>query len=352
MKINLSNILAVVFLTLSLSIVGFQIYSGTGTARYSKLSILSNDAIYQIGQDRSTSSLHPILAKLRHNRPVYFVTESFSYYLSYFSPKFLYQSQGAQYQFAIPGKNMFTLPVTILSLIGGIWLLLSQRHSGLSRIFLFSWLLASPVAAALTADPPQALRPTPMIPVVIIFAGLGITWVASLFKKYRWAKLAVSGILILSCLVGYVGYLNEYYSQYPVKYSWSWQYGYEQVIDYVSSNQDNYNQVIFTKYYGEPHIFFAFFTNTNPQVLQPGGDSLRFQKTNWFWTDKIKNTYFVNDWQIPEVLGDTLPLESGGEVPTKNSLLVVSPESLPTNAKILKTINFLDNTPAFYIITP
>ena len=350
LKISLLNTLAVVFLTLSLSLVGFQIYSGTGTARYSKLSILSDNAVYQLGESRLNSPLPPLLAKLRHNRPVYFLTQFTKYYVSYFSPGFIYQTQGSQYQFAIPGKNMFTLPISLLSLIGGAYLVFKKKSK--STYFLFFWLLVSPVAAALTADPPQALRPTPMIPVIIIFASLGISWVVSLFKNYRWAKSTVSAILILSCLFGYIRYLNEYYSQYPVKYSWSWQYGYEQVIDYVSSHQDNYNQVIFTKYYGEPHIFFAFFTKTDPQVLQPGGDSLRFQKTNWFWTDRIKNTYFVNDWQIPKVLGDTLPLESGGEVSTKNSLLVVSPKSLPTNVKILKTINFLDSTPAFYIITP
>jgi 4-amino-4-deoxy-L-arabinose transferase-like glycosyltransferase len=349
-KLNLTTALSVIILTASVFLVASQVFSGTGTARYSKLAILSNDAVYQIGQDRSTSPLSPTLARLRHNRPVYFLGQFARYYGSYFSPGFTYQVQGAQYQFAIPGKNLFTLPVDLLSIVGGIYLILKLRSK--STQFLFSWLLLSPVAASLTADPPQALRPNPMIPVIIIFASIGIYWIVSLFKKYRWAQKAVLVSLIFSCLVGYIRYLNSYHETYPKTYSWSWQYGYQQVVEYIEEKQDSYDRVIFTKYYGEPHIFYAFFAKVNPKVLQPGGDSIRFQQTDWFWTDKIGNVYFVNDWQVPKVLGDSMALESGQEVNFKNSLLIVSPQSLPSNVTILKTINFLDGSPAFIIATP
>ncbi len=349
-KLNLTHILPSLILFLSIFLVGYQIYSGTGTARYSKLAILSDNAVYQLGESRLNSPLPPVLAKLRHNRPVYFLTESFKNYLSYFSPQFIYQVQGAQSQFAIPGKNLFTLPVNILSLLGATYLIFKNRSK--STYFLLSWLIVSPVAAALTASPPQALRPNPLIPVTIILASLGFFLILKLFKKYNWAKVAVSASLILSCLVGYIRYLDTYYSTYQENYSTSWQYGYQEAIEYIEETRQDYDRVIFTKYYGEPHIFYAFFTSLNPQVLQSDQTSLRFNQSDWFWTDRIENTYFVNDWEIPKALGDTLPLESGGEVPLKNSLLVVSPKSLPTNVKILKTINFLDSTPAFYIITP
>ena len=358
-RFKATHLIPIAILGLSLSMVVYQVFSGVGTARYSKLAILSDSAVYQLGQARSNSPLPPVLAKLRYNRPLYFVTKVTNYYLSYFSPKFIYQSQGAQYQFSIPGKNLFTLPVTILALIGGIWLLLSPRHSarvplsgGLSRIFLFSWLLLSPVAAALTADPPQALRPNPMIPVVIIFASIGTYWIINLFKKHHWAQKAVLASIIFSCLLGYIRYLNSYHGTYPKTYSWSWQYGYQQAIEYVEKNSQNYNNVIFTKHYGEPHIFYAFFTKLNPLVIQPGGNNIRFEQSDWFWTDKINNIYFVNDWEIPRIIEDTMPLESGGEVSFKNSLLIVSPQSLPQNVTILKTINFLDGSPAFIIAIP
>ena len=350
LKLNLTHVISGLILSLSLFLVGYQVFSGTGTARYSKLSIITPNTTYQIGQNRLTSNLPSAVARLIHNRPTYFLGQFTKNYLSYFSPGFIYQAQGAQSQFAIPGKNLFTLPVTVLSLIGGVHLILKKRSS--STYFLFSWLLLSPVAASLTASPPQALRPNPMIPVIIIFASFGILYVSSLFKKRHWAQTAVLISLILSCLLGYIRYLNSYYSSYQESYSRSWQYGYQQVIDYVSKHQNNYDRVIFTKYYGEPHIFYAFFTQLDPKTLQLDKDSLRFAQSDWFWTDRIKNTYFVNDWDIPKTLAETIPLESGAEVPTKNSLLVVSPQSLPSNATILKTINFLDGTPAFIIVTP
>ena len=346
-KFDLVRTISVAIITLFFSIVAYQVFSGSGTARYSKISILSDSAVYQLGLSRADSSLPPLLAKLRFNRPIYFLSEFAKYYLSYFSPNFIYQSQGAQYQFAVPGKNLFTLPVSILSLIGGLYLLLKERSK--STYLLFSWLLLSPVGAALTADPPQAIRPNPMIPAVIILASIGFYWVVSLFKKRRWAQVAISVSLILSCLLGYIRYLDSYYQEYQTKYAWSWQYGHEETLEYIEENKDDYDRVIFTKYYGEPHIFYAFFTNLDPKNLQPGGDNIRFKKTDWFWTDRVNTTYFVNDWEIPKLLEDTLPLESGGQVALEDSLLVFSPQSLPQNVKILKTISFQNDLPVFYI---
>jgi 4-amino-4-deoxy-L-arabinose transferase-like glycosyltransferase len=349
LKAKLPYILSCLIGLLSLSLMVYQVYSGTGTARYSKLSILSDSAVYQIGQARSESNLSPVLAKIKHNRPLYFTKEFTKNYLSYFSPRFFYQIQGVQKQFAIPGKNLFTLPITILYLIGLVSLLLKKKTK--TKLFLFSWLLLSPVAAALTADPPQALRPNPLIPVIIIFASLGFVFLVDLFKKRHWAKTAVTISLILSCLVGYVRYLNSYYGSYRTSYSSSWQYGYQEVMDFVDKEKESYDRIIFTKRYGEPHIFYAFFTQISPQVMYSKDETIRFKQSDWYWTDRIKDTYFVNDWDIPEILTDTLPLESGGEVEVKNSLLVVSPQSLPKNVRVLKTISFLDGQPAFYIVS-
>jgi len=84
-------------------------------------------------------------------------------------------------------------------------------------------------------------------------------------------------------------------------------------------------------------------------MLQPGPDNIRFEQSDWFWTDKIDNVYFVNDWQIPSTPISTLTLESGSTISAQRSLLVTSPDHLPVNAHVIETINFLDDTPAFII---
>lgn len=329
---------AIALLLCFFGVVVYQVFSGEGTARYGKLEILSESAIFQIGTQRTQSKLPPIIAKAIYNRPVYFATTFIKNYLGYFTPQFISQSKGAQTQFAIPDQNLFGWSILVLAIIG----LVFSRNS-----LVLSWLFLSPVAAALTADPPQALRPNPMIPAIILLAAFGLYFLASKLSP-KLSFIFVSLVLILVSTNFYL-YCQNYFFSYQVTYSQSWQYGYSQVVSYINQYGSSYKNIFITKRYGEPHIFYAFYSRLNPQLLQPGSDNIRFEKSAWYWTDKIGNVYFVNDWQIPTAKTDSLTLESGGQLSTQNSLLITSPNHLPSNAKVLKTVNFLDGTPAFII---
>lgn len=346
-KIKLTrSLLAPIFiLAFFAAIVAYQIFSGAGTARYSKLNIITESTAYTLGQKRIESGLPPLIAKFVFNRPVYFVQTFINNYFEYFTPAFFNQSRGAQSQFAIPGANLLGFPVMLLFLIGLFYLL--KNPSEKPHLFLLAWFFLSPIASALTVDPPQALRPNPMIPSIIIIAGLGFLFVlnhlSSSIKKF------VTIIVVVLIALNFSLYVNNYLTLYPKVYSESWMYGYREVFEYLNT-QKNFNKIFISKRYGEPHIFYAFFNKLYPRKLQPGSDSIRYEKSDWFWTDKIDEVYFINDWQIPATKLSTLPLESGGEVPTTKSLLVASPDHVPAGANVLKTINFLDGSTAFKII--
>jgi len=333
----LNDILGATILLLSASLVLFQVYLGVGTARYDKLKILSDAAVFQIGEKRQLSNLSPIVARLVYNRPLYFAETFTKNYFNYFSPQFFFQSKGAQSQFAIPSQNMLTLPIFLFAIIG---LFLSLREfKSANYQFLVLWLLLSPVAAALTLDPPQALRPNPMIPALIILASIAIS---RLSKKISWLAL-------LLALISSSFYLINYWTTYRVRYSSSWQYGYSLPMDFIRFYKGDYSKFFVTKRLGEPHIFYSFYNKLDPRLVQPGSGSIRFEKSDWFWTDKIDNVYFVNDWDIPSTIVDSLELESGTVIPTKNSILITSSDHVPVNASVIETIYFLDETPAFII---
>ncbi len=332
-----NDMLGVTILILSFSLVAFQIFSGEATARYSKLQILSESTVFQIGEARTNSNLPFILSKFVYNRPVYFLKIFTKNYLNYFSPQFFLQSSGSQSQFAIPQKSLLTTPVFLLCLYGLYLALREAKNRNMQ--FLLAWLFLSPVASALTIDPPQALRPNPMIPALIILASMALLQLPKLLKYF--ALLFITLIFLL--------YLQSYFGEYKLSYSQSWQYGYPQVINFVNQHASEYSKIFVTKRSGEPHIFYAFYSQLDPTKLQPGAGNLRFKKSDWFWTDKIDNVYFVNDWDIPTTTTDNLKLESGEVVPTKNSLLVTSPDHIPVNAHIIETINYLDGIPAFII---
>lgn len=343
-KLNKSAIFSCILIGLFALVVAYQLFSGSGTARYSKLNIITESTAYTLGQKRVESQLPPLIAKLVFNRPLYFVQTVVGNYFNYFSPTFFNQSWGAQSQFAIPGVNIVGLPVLILFLLGLLYFI--RRPGEKSLQFIFAWLLLAPFAASLTVDPPQALRPNPMIPAIVLFAGLGA--VLLMEKLSDILKTIVSLIIVLSILLNFSLYLNNYFVLYPKTYSESWQYGYQELYQYLS-NQKDYHKFFVTKRYGEPHIFYAFYNKLNPTVLQDTSRSKRFYQSEWYWTDKIDNYYFVNEFDIPITKIESLTLESGEVVPTKDSLLVTTSGHVPVNANVLKTINFLDGSTAFII---
>jgi len=342
-KININTIISVIIFFASVFLVGNQMLSGEGTARYKKLKILSPNVVFQIGEWRSNSKLPQPLSKILFNRPVYFVKAVAVNYLNYFTPNFIFQQKGAQTQFAIPGRNLFSWPIFLLALVGIGYCFVYIKEKPFQ--LLLAWLLFSPLAASLTADPPQAIRPNPMIPAVICLAVLGLYFIVSKFKKY---SLHLNLLFVIATAVSFGFYVRDYYTSYARDYSSSWQYGYEQVFQYIKENQGKYQNIFITKKYGEPHIFYAYFNKLNPSLLQPGNNNIRFQQSDWYWTDKIDNVYFVNDWDIPSTDVYSLKLESGSVISTANSLIISSDHS-PLNANKLETIKFLNGDTAFTI---
>lgn len=341
---KLTTLIATIFLSLSVILVGFEVLTGVGTARYDKLKILSPSVVFQIGQKRTLSTLPKPLPTLLYNRPLYFVKNIFVNYLEYFSPKFILQQKGSHSQFAIPNHNLFTWPILILAIFGIGYCVLHLKEKGSQ--FLLAWLFLSPLAASLTTDPPQAIRPNPMIPAIVCLSVLGFFYLTNKYSKF---VLHLCLLFIGAIIISFGLYQKDYYTTYAKEYSASWQYGYEQVFQYIKENQNKYQNIFITKKYGEPHIFYAFFNKINPALVQPGDNNIRFNQSDWFWTDKIANVYFVNDWDIPDTDVYQLKLESGSTISTTNGLLISS-DHAPKNANVQKTIFFLDGKTAFTII--
>ena len=150
-------------------------------------------------------------------------------------------------------------------------------------------------------------------------------------------------------------YLNNYFSGYRNNYSWSWQYGYKEAIQYTKKHYQEYDKIIMTKKYGEPHEFVLFYNAWSPESYQSDPNLVRFAQSEWFWIDAFDKYYFVNDWQVDEEgLGNyTFELESEELVQCTpkmfDCLLITSPDNVPEGWKLLNTITFLDGQTVFEI---
>lgn len=342
-KTNLVTLASATTISIFIVLFAIQTIRGEGVARYNKVKILSESAVFQIGERRVNSKLPGILPKLIFNRPAYFVETLAQNYFEYYMPSFFTQTNGPQWQFSIPNVNMVTLPLMVLFYTGTALLVFKIKDNPDGQ-FILTWLVLAPIPASLTADPPQAIRPLFMIPAIVIISAFALWKISEIKKTYTY-------ISILLIILSFVIYLYQYFNIYPKIYSESWQYGTKEAVEYAKQNETKYDKIFFTKKYGEPHIFYLFFNKITPDILQDANQTIRFYQSEWYWIDKIGKYYFLNEKDIPETSVENFTLESKEVIMSKNSLLITSPDHVPQNSKTLKTIYFLDGKVAYIIVS-
>jgi 4-amino-4-deoxy-L-arabinose transferase-like glycosyltransferase len=345
-KIFIASFLILAFFFIPMFI---QLSQPIGQARYGKVSIIDEGAIAAINQARGSSKLTPILNRLINNKVTYFTEHFVINWTSHYSGDFLFFKGGTDYQFSVPGRGIIYFIDTIPMIVGLFYLVLRRSKSG---NLLIAWFLLSPIPSAITNEAPQVLRAIVMLPIPMIITAIGMGVIADWLKKRFGLSQVITFTLYVIIIFGFLeNYLTAYFTEYRTNYSWSWQYGYQQVVNYAKTNYFNYDKIIVTKAYGEPHEFFLFFWPWNPNQYRSDPNLIRFFQSDWYWVDRFDKFYFVNDWQIPH--GKAIfVLESKKEtVDCTNAalrcLLITSPGNYPSGWKKLDTINFLDGSPAF-----
>lgn len=352
---------ALLILVLFLKPMFVQLTSSEGQARHGKVAILDSGAIEEINQARNTSSLSPFLSRVAHNKATKFASEFARNWTKHYSGDYLFFEGGSHFQFSIPGRGLiYYLNAPFLLL--GVFLLLKERSR--RSLLILGWFFFGSIPSAITAEAPHVLRSITMLPAPMIITAYGlvkfITFLENKYLKIGNWKLKISSrtisVIYLAILgLFLVNYLSMYFGKYREEYSWSWQYGYEQVVDYAKENYELYDKIVITKKYGEPHEFFLFFWPWEPSDYINDPELIRFGQSDWFWVDRFDKFYFVNDWQINEEgTGNYMfNLESGGVVDclrgVYNCLLVTSPGNVPDwwVQEHNGTVNFLSGSPAF-----
>src|SRR3989344_2018687 len=316
------------------------------SARYKWTTILDEGAINRINELRGISLFPTSVTLVSYNKVTYFIPEFIKNYISHFSPGFLLFEGGSNYQFSVPGNGLIYPLMVIFIILGVINLVRKKIKLGFIMVL---WLLIGILPAAITRDSPHALRSIMIIPPLIILATLGISYLYDgvPFRSYSliyWIRSntkVLSALLIGILLINLFSFWQNYSSDYLRKYSWSWQYGYKRVIDFISKEANDYETIYFTKKYGEPHEFLLFYLAFDPAKYRSDPNLKRYGKSDWFWVDSFDKFVFLNDWEVVEKLN--------AQKSTGKSLLVTSPGNSP-GGQVIKTIDFLDGKRAFDII--
>lgn len=339
-------------LTLSVIIFGLlmlpltpYLISGERSARYKLVSITDEAGLIpRINENRGNSKLPHPLPRIVHNKVTYLSFYFVKNYLAHFTPQFLFISGAPHKQHHVQNMGelyLFQAPFLLLGLLE----LFRLKHK--FKNLLLSWVLLAHIPVAITGDSiPHALRTLIANPFYQLICAFGFYnfWIW-LKKEKRLVMNATSILIVLIVIISIFYYLYNYFEIYPKKYSKDWQYGYKQVVDYIKGHYNEYDEIVFSRTYGEPHMFTLFYLNYPPAKYQTVPNLVRFETNDWVWVLRFDKFYFPDLGDKGTQLEDIVR-----ENPQKKILFIGRKVDFTDNLPRLYSVNFLNGENAFDIV--
>ena len=166
-------------------------------------------------------------------KEIQIVTEPFTiikYYLSYFSPSFLFLNGDPNYRHSALRIGELYYYEIITVAIGMFYLFREKRKE---RAILLLWLFLYPLPAAITA-PGHAIRAIVGIPAFIILSAYGVERLMNIFRlKGRKSFLIVTGLIFVASVAILT---KRYFIDYPLYATTRWQYGIREAITWADKS--------------------------------------------------------------------------------------------------------------------
>ncbi len=261
--------------------------------------------------------------------------------MAHFSPSFLFIKGAGHVQHSVQGiGEMYAIQAPFVLL--GLYLFIKKKYP--FRGLVFSWLLLTFVPVALTMDSiPNALRTVISAPLYQIFTAIGF-WAGLSMLKSKFLKGSLIALSLIFLGWGFTIFLRQLFVVYPVKYSREWQYGYKQIVNYMVSVQDNYDLVVFTRFYGEPSMFTLFFSKYDPLKYQNNPNLVRYELNDWVWVTNFDKYYFPNMADEGTYFPQLVKRFKGKKV-----LFIGRPQDFPEGTKIIYSVDFKNGEPDFLV---
>lgn len=303
--------------------------------------IINPAAINKIENNRNNYQGSQFVSKLKYNRVTLFTTTVAKNYLGFINPKVLFFDSTQNHQFNIPQKGVLYPIFLPFFYLGIAFILFKLFKKDKIAIFLTSWFIVGLIPAVITVGDFPIIRAMTILPLPQIIIAYGLVQALSFFKKQKFKSLFLFLVLLILFFQSFF-YFKNYFNDYANNYSSSWQYGYKEAVAYIKDNYSDYDQIIFTKKYGEAHQFLLFYWPWNPKSYQNDPNLDWDFHADWYWVNAFDKFTFVNDWEVKEKTEDI----------TQKTLLITSPNNYnKDNTTLIKTIYFLNKEPAFDILT-
>lgn len=314
---------------------------GTSAERLNQLSIFNAPDVKLKLEEKIRNDINtPLLVtRIFHNKIVdygQYISDTYFKYLSY---DFLFIQGGEPQRNRIPNAGLF-YPIELLFFILGIYqIFLKKIRWG---YFIIIWFLMVPFLLSFALDEtPNTHRFFLAFLPFELLVGFGIY---SFYKYLRKKKNLYRLFLVLIPLIFAVNlafYMHQLFVHEPVYRPWFRGYPYKELVASLNTYYPNYKKIIITKSQSTPYIYILFYNKYSPLKYQQLGSPRDLDYTGF---DKY---YFVP-------LDCPLSAKSGtDEAEGEPGFLYINKGTCVTplkNTKVLQTIKWKDNSPAFNII--
>ena len=274
--------------------------------------------------------------------PLYLVPREFlSLYWHYFSPSNLFWQNDYNPQRRVEGYSVFYIWQLPFLLIGA-WTFFKKKFKE-SKYFLF-WLALAPIPAALTADPFHTYRAILLFLPLTLLIALGFGHLLSLISKMKNLVILVSLVGILYSVFAYLFGLLELT---PITRWRDWDYGYDQVSQFIKEQPSTLKVVI-----DDP--------NTESYIHLLFNQVIPISEYQTVAASKVGEAYYKTpDVLRPEKVGrfEVRSVDWPSERGDKNTLFIFSSNRLypsefsgDPKLNLEKTVYSPSGEPAFYLI--
>lgn len=336
----------ILFLVISLPLVYSTLTNKEAFARAKGVSIFSDSTpllaenATRLIEDKKN---HDLVGVIFDNRRVTFAKSVISGYISHYDLNWLFIS-GDLARHHAPNMGLLYLWEFPFLLLGsyGLIFMSNGKFDKTAKMFILSWFLIAPIPASITSGVPHAVRTLNFLPMFQVLIAIGI--ISTLVKlsdiKYKILGMKIWKLFVicylLFAILNFLYYLNQYFVQQNYFNSKEWQYGYKEAVAQVETIEKKYDKIIVSNkpHLDQSYMFFLFYLQYPPARYQA----------------QIKNASggFAENHYFGKYEFRTIEWEK--ERKDANILYVGLPEDFNPEAKVLKTINFLNGTPAIKIV--
>ncbi|MFC1649244.1 ArnT family glycosyltransferase [Patescibacteria group bacterium] len=245
------------------------------------------------------SGVSPQVAKLLHNKFTVAIPRFVNNYTQYYSLKFLITDGPNEATYGmVPGMGTLYL-IEVLFLVGFVcWLYRNPRSK--EGWFLLFWILVAPIPAALAQGVGySANRVVVILPALSILSAIGFVTVAGfLSRKSKLPILAVCFALSILIVLQGLKIASQYLLPSRALAA-PMLYGRGEALKHVGNSE----KVILSRSLSEPHIYVAFYTQSNVDDYQENSKNWgEYRERGLKFLDQL-DPYYLSKYEFTSIEG-------------------------------------------------